>query len=236
MMGRWLRELSKFCRRCKEAATCLLSFGAVEGVGASLFLSLLTCIIALGGAVVGTVVGAMKGQTTETGFLRGAVIGAVSGAITSLQLLESISDGEQLSKQVALLNSLVSGKVFMEWVGPAVLKAYQFQMRAMETTYGEMADIYDTNTNGINGLPQHCIQTLPHFTFQLHHHLPSSFTTYHLSCSICLQDFEGGELAKQVPGCGHCFHADCLDKWLLRNASCPMCRTFVYNHDNSFEL
>lgn len=29
--------------------------------------------------------------------------------------------------QVALLRSLVDGKVFMEWVGPAVLKAYQWQ-------------------------------------------------------------------------------------------------------------
>lgn len=48
--------------------------------------------------MVGTVVGAMKGQTTETGFLRGAGIGAVAGAITAVQLLESLVDGESLSK------------------------------------------------------------------------------------------------------------------------------------------
>ncbi|CAN1339728.1 NEP1-interacting protein 1 [Linum perenne] len=204
MIGRWLR-----------AATCLWS---VEGLFLSLLtnilLASLTCIIALvqnaGGAVVGTIVGAMKGQTTETGFMRGSVIGAVSGAITSLQLLESFSDGEQLSK-VALLNSLVSGKVFMEW------------MRAIESTYREMADIYDTN--GVTGLPEHCIQSIPQLTFQ----------TYHLlSCSICLQDFEQGELMRQVPSCGHYFHSDCLDNWLIRNASCPMCRTYVCN--DNFEL
>ena len=52
----------------------------------------------VGGAIVGTVVGAMKGQTTETGFFRGAGIGAVTGAITAVQLLESLADGESLSK------------------------------------------------------------------------------------------------------------------------------------------
>ncbi|CAN1339734.1 NEP1-interacting protein 2 [Linum perenne] len=222
MIGRWLR-----------AATCLWS---VEGLFLSLLtnilLASLTCIIALGGAVVGTIVGAMKGQTTETGFMRGSVIGAVSGAITSLQLLESFSDGEQLSK-VALLNSLVSGKVFMEWVGPAVLKAYQFQMRAIESTYREMADIYDTN--GVTGLPEHCIQSIPQLTFQIQQPTSCQCNTYHLlSCSICLQDFEQGELMRQVPSCGHYFHSDCLDNWLIRNASCPMCRTYVCN--DNFEL
>lgn len=30
--------------------------------------------------------------------------------------------------QVALICSLVNGKIFMEWVSPAVLKAYQWQV------------------------------------------------------------------------------------------------------------
>ena len=55
-------------------------------------------LVFVGGAIVGTVVGAMKGQTTETGFFRGAGIGAVTGAITAVQLLESLADGESLSK------------------------------------------------------------------------------------------------------------------------------------------
>ena len=47
---------------------------------------------------MGSIVGAMKGQTTETGFLRGSGVGAVAGAITAVQLLESITNGEPLSK------------------------------------------------------------------------------------------------------------------------------------------
>lgn len=52
----------------------------------------------VGGATVGTVVGAIQGQTTETGFLKGAGIGAVTGAFAALELLESAADCESLSK------------------------------------------------------------------------------------------------------------------------------------------
>lgn len=47
---------------------------------------------------MGTISGAIKGQTTETGFLRGSGIGAVAGAITAVQLLESRAHGEPFSK------------------------------------------------------------------------------------------------------------------------------------------
>ncbi|KAF6168104.1 hypothetical protein GIB67_011489 [Kingdonia uniflora] len=86
----------------------------------------LTCMFSLGGAVVGTISGAITGQTTETGFCRGAGIGAVAGAIVAIELLESLIDGNSLS-QIAMLGSLVNGKIFREWVSPAMLKAYQWQ-------------------------------------------------------------------------------------------------------------
>ena len=52
----------------------------------------------LGGAIVGTITGAIKGPTTETGLVRGAFVGAVTGAITALQLMDMIIDGEPFSK------------------------------------------------------------------------------------------------------------------------------------------
>ena len=42
-------------------------------------------------------------------------------------------------------------------------------------------------------------------------------------CTICLSDFESGEKVKMVPQCKHTFHAECLEKWLLRKFSCPNC-------------
>lgn len=52
--------------------------------------------------MVGVFVGAIKGQTTETGFLNGAGIGAVTGAFAGIHLLESGADCESLSKVILI--------------------------------------------------------------------------------------------------------------------------------------
>ncbi|KAM3378538.1 RING-H2 finger protein ATL20-like [Capsicum galapagoense] len=44
------------------------------------------------------------------------------------------------------------------------------------------------------------------------------------SCSICLAEYMAGEIARCMPGCQHCFHIDCVDKWLKMNTTCPVCR------------
>lgn len=46
-------------------------------------------------------------------------------------------------------------------------------------------------------------------------------------CAVCLSVFEEGEEVKQLPRCGHCFHASCIDMWLHSHVDCPLCRTPV---------
>ncbi|CAH1419517.1 unnamed protein product [Lactuca virosa] len=119
-----------------------------------IFSAFLTCAFALGGALIGIITGAIKGQTTETGLLRGAGVGAVTGAITALQIMDMMANGEPFSK-VALLCSLLNGKVFVEW------------------------------------------------------------------------DFENEEEGRELPSCRHVFHLECIDEWLVRQGSCPICRRDV---------
>ena len=45
-----------------------------------------------------------------------------------------------------------------------------------------------------------------------------------LCCPICLQDFSVGSEAAATT-CSHVYHSHCIVKWLLRSASCPMCRS-----------
>ncbi|KAG6392028.1 hypothetical protein SASPL_146231 [Salvia splendens] len=179
--------------------------------------ALLTCVFALGGAIVGVISGALKGQTTETGLLRGVGVGAVAGAITAVQLMELILNGEHFSK-AALICSLVNGKIFMEWVSPAVLKAYQWQISTMETGLMEISDIFEVNT--IRGLSQDAIKGLPSFEF-------NSAETSNTNCAICLQDLTDGESTRLLPSCRHFFHIHCIDEWLIRQATCPVCRKDV---------
>ncbi|GAB2298785.1 hypothetical protein Dimus_032863 [Dionaea muscipula] len=48
-----------------------------------------------------------------------------------------------------------------------------------------------------------------------------------MDCCICLGAFEDGDRIKDFPKCHHCYHADCIDKWLLSNPSCPLCRISI---------
>jgi len=44
-------------------------------------------------------------------------------------------------------------------------------------------------------------------------------------CCVCLGVFGDGEKVKVLPNCRHCFHSECVDKWLSSQASCPLCRS-----------
>ncbi|XP_047340298.1 putative RING-H2 finger protein ATL21B [Impatiens glandulifera] len=51
------------------------------------------------------------------------------------------------------------------------------------------------------------------------------------TCSICLSEFLAKETVRFIPNCTHCFHSDCIDKWLRLNHSCPVCRTSLTHVD-----
>uniref|UniRef100_N1QQX7 RING-type E3 ubiquitin transferase n=1 Tax=Aegilops tauschii TaxID=37682 RepID=N1QQX7_AEGTA len=48
-----------------------------------------------------------------------------------------------------------------------------------------------------------------------------------VDCAVCLAGLEDGEEARFLPGCGHGFHAGCVDRWLASHTTCPLCRVTV---------
>ncbi|XP_071905395.1 NEP1-interacting protein 1-like isoform X2 [Coffea arabica] len=229
---KWFSGLGNLTFKCKERifswlSTELSCFGSglLFSVMKRTAVSLLTCIFALdflllsrqrydllnlirkispcfplnflgtvGGATVGTISGAIKGQTTETGLFRGAGVGAVAGAITAVQLLELMVNGEPFSK-----------------------------ISNMESNLREISDIFEVNS--IRGLSHEAINDLP--TCNLHSIETTNPSCHETICAICLTDFKNGDCARMLPNCGHSFHVNCIDEWLNRNGTCPVCRRDV---------
>jgi len=44
------------------------------------------------------------------------------------------------------------------------------------------------------------------------------------TCFICMDHYKVNELKRILPNCSHCFHKKCVDKWLKKRSSCPVCR------------
>tara|TARA_B100000524_G_C23476007_1_gene307902 strand:- start:210 stop:638 length:429 start_codon:yes stop_codon:yes gene_type:complete len=43
-------------------------------------------------------------------------------------------------------------------------------------------------------------------------------------CTICQEDLNNELFAVKIEKCGHYFHKNCIDNWLIRSNTCPLCR------------
>ncbi|PAN49755.1 LOW QUALITY PROTEIN: hypothetical protein PAHAL_9G473100 [Panicum hallii] len=48
-----------------------------------------------------------------------------------------------------------------------------------------------------------------------------------VDCAVCLAELRDGAAVRLVPGCGHGFHAECIEAWFRVNSTCPLCRAAV---------
>ncbi|KAK6126880.1 hypothetical protein DH2020_039375 [Rehmannia glutinosa] len=79
-----------------------------------------------------------------------------------------------------------------------------------------------------SGMDKTVIESLPLFRFSL---LKGSRDG--LECAVCLAKFEDIEILRLLPKCKHAFHIDCIDQWLEKHSTCPLCRQKVGAEDLS---
>ncbi|CAL5349452.1 unnamed protein product [Camellia sinensis] len=203
-------------------------------------------------AVVGTTIGAMTGAVfgmkseRKIGLVHGAAVGAITGATFFLHAVNasfafwiSFHDDEPPSFHlfIEVITSLL--KPTLVYLGEEFGPGMHGPVRNPDVNADDANDDDDdqvatveTNNQvprfldrkGGNALHRGSIlDKLPKTKITDKNIYDSSGNR--ISCSVCLEDFEVGEVAERLPICLHMFHRRCIAKWRVRHRSCPLCRT-----------
>ncbi|CAM0911694.1 unnamed protein product [Alopecurus aequalis] len=202
-------------------------------VAGAVLRGVITFIFATVGTILGAITGGLIGLATESGLVRGAGIGAISGAVVAMEVVDrSIaiwrSDESGIWSILYVLDviwSLLTGRLVREKVDPAVQNAVDSQMNAVDDGSDftpTLSEMFETGSASFKGMTADAIAELPATRIT-----EQQAAAQNAGCSVCLQEFEAGQTARSLPGCGHSFHLRCIDGWLCRHASCPLCRGAV---------
>lgn len=189
----------------------------------------ITFIFAIAGLFLGAVTGGLIGLATESGLFRGTGIGAITGALVSIEVVDSSirlwqSRRSGIWSILYVLNviySLLTGRLVREKVDPAVQRVVRSQMNAVDSSpFRESPDLFEVEAT--NGMPRASIDKLP--KIRITEEYKRDAVGDLSGCSVCLQDFQVGEKVRSLPDCWHVFHVPCIDGWLIKHGSCPLCR------------
>ena len=92
-----------------------------------------------------------------------------------------------------------------------------FPLKALSPFTPYMPLTSDTFVQDKSGLSRREIDSLPSFLYTA-----GLYDDDDRRCSICLGDVEAGERLRQLR-CSHRFHQPCVDEWLLKKPTCPLC-------------
>ncbi|KAK4756310.1 hypothetical protein SAY87_006437 [Trapa incisa] len=202
-------------------AALRLAIAALVGAAVGLF--------AIGGALLGATAGALVGWASNRGIIRGSLLGAAAGTVLSLEIVEALqaygsleeTDARGQSSVADLLQELIRARfVESHLEPPALLTSFSQQVSIETWAYSDTYDdVYDKFPRGLSG---ESLKKLPHQVIQ-----ETAAKQKDFCCSICLENIDAGETARRLPGCQHMFHLTCVDKWLVMQGSCPLCRQIV---------
>ncbi|KAI3449156.1 hypothetical protein Pfo_005821 [Paulownia fortunei] len=81
----------------------------------------------------------------------------------------------------------------------------------------------------INGLEPVLVAAIPTMKFNR-----EAFSSAEdAQCTICLSEYQEKEVLRIMPKCGHSFHLSCIDIWLRKQSTCPVCRLSVQDSAES---
>ncbi|GLT97845.1 hypothetical protein SLE2022_153910 [Rubroshorea leprosula] len=124
--------------------------------------------------------------------------------------------GMELDMRLDILEALEAADADLADIGP-LASIFHAQRDFNENDY-EMLLALDENNHQHGGASVHQINSLPQSVVQT--------DNFEEACAICLETPVAGETIRHLP-CLHKFHKDCIDQWLSRKTSCPVCKLSI---------
>ncbi|XP_031478313.1 NEP1-interacting protein-like 1 isoform X1 [Nymphaea colorata] len=192
--------------------------------------AIFTCLFVTVGFMLGALIIILEGKSENVGFLHGVGVGALSGAIISMEILDSslafLNSHPSRSRATLFLVikfscRCASRKFIQERVVQAIYAALPRQVNELD----DVLDIFETETHPC-GMSSISLEQLGRMKFDAAEKDGDTNST----CAICLQAFQQEEIIRRLPLCKHIFHLPCIDTWLSRHNSCPLCRQQFGEH------
>ena len=87
-------------------------------------------------------------------------------------------------------------------------------------TYEQLLQLEDNLGNVSKGISAEQFEKLPIKKYKKEKY------SENFQCIICMEEFKEKEKIKLLP-CGHIFHPNCIKEWLMKQKSCPFCKSEI---------
>ncbi|XP_030443871.1 NEP1-interacting protein 1-like [Syzygium oleosum] len=180
--------------------------------------------LAIVGSTLGAFTGVLLGMKSQGSLFSRMVVGAVAGSVLSINTFKTsvsiwLSDDGSFHDVLQWTDStteLDAGELVQRFL-------YNLALSRIEQTLAHADNMISEITVDRTKVSKHSFDRIGRIRITEDHLMDSSGNRN--SCSICLQDFECKDVAKRLPSCRHLFHLRCIDKWISKQRSCPLCRS-----------
>ncbi|XP_073034406.1 E3 ubiquitin-protein ligase ATL42-like [Primulina eburnea] len=143
------------------------------------------------------------------------------------QVLQDSKESSNFKPSVALVTGFLSATFFLTFL----LLLYAKICRRGENVPNanvrvRVRDGLFRLSSSATGVDKAVIESLPSFRFS-----SISGSWDGLECSVCLSKFKDVEILRLLPKCKHAFHIGCIDQWLEKHSTCPLCRRKISQED-----